>query len=297
MKYFLFVCIILLHLNGISQTQIPPSFKKAVAFIFAQNDSGAIMPDGTGFYVAVLKNDSTGKIYLATAKHVIKNSTGAFLKRIFLRMLKKKDSSLSIVPIDLYISGNKKNVFIHPDSTVDIAVISVSPSQNEYDYNVIPSSFITTREDFDNLKIMEGDEVFFTGMFSEFLGKNNNYPITRFGRVALVTNEKVFWNGYYRDLYLLEATTYWGNSGSPVYFALKRRPAPRPNSITIGDETVFKLAGIMSGFFGENVLGGLAETKNIRPYQLVNFGISAVTPSYLLWDILFSDEMRNKRGF
>lgn len=104
------------------------------------------------------------------------------------------------------------------------------------------------------------------------------------------------WNGCYRNLYLLETTTYWGNSGSPVYFALQRRPKPIPNGIVLGTETYFKLAGIINGFFGQYVPGAIVETK-MTPFEMVNFGIAAVTPAYLLRDILYSEELKRQRGF
>lgn len=77
---------------------------------------------------------------------------------------------------------------------------------------------------------------------------------------------------------------------------MQRKPDPIPNGIVIGSKTVIKLAGIMNGFFGQNVPGGFFETK-VFPYSLVNFGISAVTPAYLLWDILYSEELKKNRGF
>lgn len=277
-----------------SQTIIPPAFKKAVAFIFIQNDSGKIVPAGTGFYTMVAK-DSFGVGYLVTAKHIVKKQTGGYYSKIFLRLTSRKDSSLVTVPINLNYEGKEKNIYMHSDTTVDVAVITTIPRNDLFDLLYIPHSLITTKEEFLSSKIIEGQEVFFTGMFSQYLGQNANYPITRFGRVALITNEKIFWSGQWRNLYLLETTTYWGNSGSPVYLALKQRAkSNKPNTVTIGTETVFKLAGIMSGFFGQYVPGANLETKLV-PYQMVNFGISAVTPGYFLLDILFNEELKKQR--
>jgi hypothetical protein len=296
MKKTILPYLLLLTTVGYCQTRVPATMKKAVAFIFFENDSSKIVPAGTGFYVGVTKDSMNTLGYIVTAKHVLKKANGEFLKKIYLRLSKRKDSSLVTISIDLFTAGKAKNVFMHSDTTVDIAVISVFPRNDTFDLLLIPHTWITTKEEFLSSKIMEGDEVFFTGMFVQYLGQKANYPITRFGRVALITDEKVFWNGSWRNLYLLETTTYWGNSGSPVYFALKERSKSNPNRIVIGTTTVIKLAGIMSGFFGDNVPGGFAETKLV-PYQLVNFGISAITPAYLLWDILFSDELKRMRGF
>lgn len=199
----MFLIAILFTIKGVSQIVIPPSFKKAVAFIFALNDSGVIVPYGTGFYVSVNQNENKSAGYIVTAKHVLKNQSGSYLDKIFVRLSQISDSALVIIPITLHASGTAKNIYTHFDTTVDIAVISETPRQDKFDYIFLPSTFITTRKDFDLLNIKEGDEVFFTGMFTQYLGEKANYPITRFGKVSLVTNEKVLWNGNYRNLYLL----------------------------------------------------------------------------------------------
>jgi hypothetical protein len=105
-----------------------------------------------------------------------------------LRVPLKQNSSLQNVPIPLRITGSSQNVFIHPDTTVDIAVISTVPSNQRYDFSYLPASFLTTREDFKSLDITEGDEVFFTGMFTSYIGEKANHPIVRFGKVALITD-------------------------------------------------------------------------------------------------------------
>ncbi len=72
------------------------------------------------------------------------------------------------------------------------------------------------REDFKKLNIREGTEVFFTGLFVPYSGYERMYPIVRFGRVSLVTEEKIKWKDQLMDLYLIESGSFGGNSGSPV---------------------------------------------------------------------------------
>lgn len=43
------------------------------------------------------------------------------------------------------------------------------------------------------LEISEGDDVFFSGLFESHYGQLKNQPIIRFGKVALVTDEKIEW--------------------------------------------------------------------------------------------------------
>lgn len=277
-----------------SQTSIPKEFKKAVAFIYIKDSSGKFVPTGTGFYMAVRKDSVTFYGYLITAKHVIRRMDGTYLGEIFIRIPGLKDTLLQHLSKILVYNLPSRNVHFHSDTTVDVAVISGLFDNNKYDFSPLPEDFLVTKSVFDSLKISEGNEVFFTGLFTPYIGEKANYPITRFGRVSLITDERVYWNGNYRNLYLIEATTYWGNSGSPVYFAIKEK-AKFTNGMLLTNGVSFKLAGIINGFFGDNILGGFQETKNLRPFQLLNYGIAAVTPSYLIWEILFSEECKNER--
>jgi hypothetical protein len=112
-------------------------------------------------------------------------------------------------------------VFLHPnDSTADIAVIPFVPDQKLFEFKVLPMAFLTSKKDFLELKIVEGSEVFFTGLFSPHVGTRRNYPVVRFGRVAMITDEKVKFVDYEADLYLVETGSFGGNSGAPVFFYL-----------------------------------------------------------------------------
>ena len=101
-------------------------------------------------------------------------------------------------------------VFEHPtDRTVDLAIIPALPDQSLYDFQFIPDDMLTTKESFSELHISEGSDVFFTGLFAQFIGQARNYPITRFGRVAMMPDEKIPWQdsegkpAEMVDLYLL----------------------------------------------------------------------------------------------
>src|SRR5690606_30640722 len=107
---------------------------------------GKYDPNGTGFYVSVIGGKDSAKGYIATAKHVLKKSDGSFINQIFIRVPKLMDSTLTTIKIDLHTTGLNKNVFIHPDTTVDIAVISTVPNSRLYDIKFLPNSYLTTRQ-------------------------------------------------------------------------------------------------------------------------------------------------------
>jgi len=294
-KLFLLIFLIL-PVFSIGQS-IPENVKKTVAFIYAKNDSGKIVPNGTGFFVGIQNtNDKSNlyAVYLVTAKHVLeKNKNGDYLKEIQVR-LNTKDSLSKSIPVNLYSDGLNKNIFTHKDSTVDIAVIPLFPDTNIFDFLVLTNEYLTSKSDFKNLNIKEGSEIFFTGMFTPYLGDKRIYPIVRFGKVALVTDEKIPWGkGELAELYLAESSSYGGNSGSPVFFYLGANRGD--GSIHVGPP-IIKLAGIMKGYFGENTPIRVIETKKI-PVSFRNVGIAAIVPSYLLQEIIFDKELVLKRGF
>jgi Trypsin-like peptidase domain len=307
---------------------VPQDIKKTVIFIYpldkdgdsakfksnsiAKLDKGEKpMPVGTGFLAGVKIPSSKDQYigYIVTNKHVIKSPDGkSFLPAIALRLNLNK-GGVENVAVKIITEGVYKNVFSHKDESVDLAVILIPPGVNQlkYDVSVVPQEWITSKEDYKSLNIAEGSEVFFTGLFVSHIGEQRNYPIVRFGRVALVTDEKVNWNGALTDLYLMEVSSHGGNSGSPVFFFLG--PNREPGKIIIGGP-VIKLAGIMQGYFNElGQIGFMQPTRSPQaeqqqgqqpksppvPVTILNSGIAAVVPAYKLQEILFGEELIQKR--
>lgn len=273
---------------------IPSEVKSVVAFIFIEKE-GKLIPNGTAFFVGVKKPSEPNvfSVYLVTAKHVLyKPNTSEFLDKVFIRLNKKVGGSeISLIPIKA--EDDNKTVFFHSDTSVDIAVIPFLPDQEKIDFKFLTDDMITTKDAFKALKIREGSDVFFTGLFTPYPGSLKNHPIVRFGRVALMTDEKIEWQGQRMDLYLIEAGSYGGNSGAPVFFYLGSDR--EPGSIVVGTP-ILKLAGVMQGTFLDAQEIKVIETKKV-PIALSNMGIAAVVPAYKLHDVLFSEELRQHRGF
>ena len=273
---------------------IPSEVKSVVAFIYIEKE-GKLIPYGTGFFVGVKKTSEPNifSVYLVTAKHVLyKPNTSEFIDKVFVRLNKKVGGS-EIVLIPIKAEDDKRTVFFHSDSTVDIAVIPFLPNQEKFDFMFLSDDMITTKDAFKDLKIQEGSDIFFTGLFTPYPGSEKNHPIVRFGRVALVTDEKIEWQDQRMDLYLIEAGSYGGNSGAPVFFYLGSDR--EPGNIVVGTP-ILKLAGVMQGTYLDAQEIIVIETKKI-PIALSNMGIAAVVPAYKLHDILFSEELKRYRGF
>jgi hypothetical protein len=85
-----------------------------------------------------------------------------------------------------------------------------------------------------------------------------------------------------------------GNSGSPVFFFLGEDRNPG-GGFVVGPP-LLKLAGIIKGSFNEGTPDASAQQNAVISVPLQNNGISAVIPSNLLHEILFSAELKSLRA-
>lgn len=272
---------------------IPLDVKKTVVFIYRPINPTNAIPDGTGFLVGVPSPKDTNDmfIYLVTAKHVLRNQDKSWLPSVSVRVNRRDGTSQQIF-VSLVTSGTNKNVFMHDDQTVDIAVIPFAPDHRIFDYLVLPQMLLPNEADFKSLNIQEGSDVFFTGMFVHHLGTKHNIPIVRFGKVALLSEEKINWDAEDTDLYLVEASAYGGNSGSPVFFQIGAERAG--GLVVLAGGPVIKLAGVMKGHYNDEVpVKDVSTSTNQAVFP--NLGISAVVPSYRLQEILLSKELKQQR--
>lgn len=288
-------CVILALGKTARALPVPREIKSAVVYIGIKNIDGNVVPYGTGFLVGVKNPSEPGSLttYLVTAKHVITNpKTSELLGAVFFR-LNRKGGGLAHLTIPLTEKGEGRNVFTHSDSSVDIAVIPYTPNAEMLDFKTIPAELITTKDALSKLQIHEGSDVFFAGLFAQYLGAERNYPIVRFGRVALVTDEKIGWNGKQMDLYLIEASSYGGNSGAPVFFYLG---SDRNPGAPVAANPIICLAGVMQGMIQDRQPVQGDDTQK-GAVSVSNMGIAAVVPAYKLYEVLYGDELKKQRGF
>lgn len=258
---------------------IPPDVKQCVAFIYVKAAPDRALPNGTGFFFTVPDPSDAKRsfVYLVTAAHVLKqgpDATGAFYPEVLVR-LNRNGSGTDLLSLPLVPDGPRRNVFLHPDPSVDLAAIPFAPDQAAYLYKAADLSLVPTDEETRSIQLSEGADVFFAGLFTPFVSESANIPIVRFGRVALSTSEPIPWGGFKRHLLLVECASYGGNSGAPVFFYLGSER--NPGQLVAGAPEL-KLAGVMMGAY-----------QDIRPVQTVgtsavpvstaNMGIAAVVPA------------------
>lgn len=246
-------------------------------------------PLGTGFFVGVPIKDKIA-VYLVTARHVLERSPDNYHEKIYLR-LNKKDGTAEFEEVIL----KDIKIHTHSDKSIDIAIFFCGPSQEEYDFTYLEEALFATNEVIENRAIAEGDEVFFEGLFSKYSGRQKNEPILRFGKVSLMTNEKIEVDDgqrpkYLAHLYLFECQSLGGFSGAPVFYVLSPFRYNHFDKIKSPKAQIVYLAGIMKGHYNQ-----ITTEMNDTKIRELHEGIAMVTPCHYLKEIVNGESATNER--
>lgn len=279
----------LLGLGKLAADPIPEGFdKSAIGFVFLIDTNGQpTQPNGTCFFVSV-KTTNGFVPHLVTAKHVLQDTNGSVLSQVAVR-LTRATGGVAFVQFPLTQTNTPYRVYTHPEPGVDLAVVPIAPHVfNEFRIQTIPSEFIATKESIKKLKVREGDEMFFMGLFTPFYGSSANVPVVRFGRMSMLTDERIPADkDGPQDYYLMETQVFGGNSGSAALFYFDERRNP-------GDTKIL-LAGVVKGYFLNYSPVRYVDAKP-SPYATENNGIALVIPGFKLLELLFSEDLMRVRG-
>ena len=287
------VIIALVLVASSTNAQSIDDVKKCITFIYLPNSKGELEPKGTAFFIGI---DDTLQdltyVYVVTAKHVLWDEVKkAFVPDAWLR-LNKNEGDAAFVRIPMRTSGVNRNIYTHTDSTVDLVVVAGVPNQDKYSFRILPLQIIRTSQDLKKSGLTEGTDVFIPALFVPHTGEHKNYPIVRFGKIALVSDEQIIWDGLLQRLYLIESISIVGHSGAPVF--LWFQPLAKPGTLMSYEEKRIRLLGVIQGYFEyERTLGFRKST--IIPTYGAHTGISAVVPVDLLQEILFGTEATKDR--
>jgi hypothetical protein len=215
-----------------------------------------------------------------------------FVPNAWLR-LNRKSGDATFVRMQMHTQGLSKNVFIHSDTTVDLVVVQGLPDQDKYDFGILPSQIVRTGGDLSRLGLGEGTDVFFPALFLPHIGEHQNYPIIRFGKLALVSGgDRINWGNELQRLHLIESISIGGHSGAPVFVWFE--PRAKSGAILTYEEKRIRLVGVMQGYFGQVMPIGIRNTSATAVYES-HTGISAIVPVDLLQEILFGPELTKAR--
>jgi hypothetical protein len=265
-------CGLILRAQPLKPGDLQLQAKKIVAFIFVRAN-GNLVPYGTGFFVAKRLDSLSEMAYFVTARHVLMDSGQQHnLDSIFIRY-NDKSGGCVFAAFKLFFGGPLQNVFLHPDQTIDVAVIPVQLDLTKIDVLTPELDDLIGKADFVAKNVHEGSEVFFTGLFTPYLGEKRNHPIFRYGHISLLTDEKIPFVGFPRDIFLVESTCFGGNSGSPLFCYVQE-----------GNMIHMRLAGLVSGNYTERK--NLVTSASLIPKAENNIGISAITPADYIIEIV-----------
>ena len=228
--------------------------KACVAFLYGALPPGDDEPEpiGTCFFGGVGDQGDPDFFYLVTARHVyesLENAGHAWVR------VNKPGGGTSTIPIILERSA----WLFHEDNSVDLAVLPWTQARwqglpVELHYWPLDWVFI-----YDAEWLREGEEAVFVGLMRPFPGKQRNLTMLRRGMFGLLPDEPILGRYGLSDYYVLDAQSYKGNSGAPVFNA----------------EGSFFLVGVLTYAFGDEAEKVVIEGTSSSYY---NLGVSLVTP-------------------
>jgi len=265
-------------------------------------DSGVRVrtPMATAFLMEVPVEDVGTSYYAITAEHVINESRP--YGQLYLRV-NTENGDYHDLPCP-----KQDDWETHPSSDVAATPLQIEDITG-WDISFLPVGMLTTDERATKEAVGEGDEITMVGLFASRPGATRSEPVVRFGHISAMPQlVSIKVDGgptasvMPRRAYLVEAASWGGESGSPVfiYFGPHRMPwSPQARTPGVG----FGLLGLLHGHYphiekidiraGGAVLvaGGVVLEGSVD----LNKGISIVIPAQEILDLLNGDVFMGQR--
>lgn len=246
------------------------------------------------FYPDERLGKDRGFAYLVTNRHMalpgVERGMSFPVQHVFLSLNRRSPAIGSESAGKMVLAGQNLPWFFPNDSAVDLAVLPLAPDQKTFDYEVIPTSDLATKDRIQSQNISPGDTVVFAGYFYQFPGQTRIQPIVRQGVLAMMPDEELKTTlqkpGY---LYFADAHAFHGNSGSPLFVNVG---GARGNSLS---PYSFLLLGVISGYYPEGETFSVPAATVLTGQVHDNSGIATVVPAYELKTLLDSREVQAAR--
>ncbi len=304
--------------------QIDNNHLNTTAFlcIERQTEAGLVAaPSATVFFVADRDGTRPYPVWAVTARHCIEEAR-ASEKPMYIRV--NAGDSFVDVPTqadDWYESGEADVACLYwsNDEVAPQSVIPLGQLVDEnYCYRFGKYAF-GLGDEADEQEVYLGAEIAFLGLFSQHAGKQRNLPVARFGAIARLPQEPITVarsNGNESiEGYLVEARSWGGHSGSPVFWAhpftavielpappsqgnrQQRRQAQRGPRKTVHaskQDQLLTLLGLVSAHFDipqEATTTGDVLGKIVTD---VNAGMAVVTPAHFIRRLIDREDVREE---
>jgi hypothetical protein len=271
----------------------PDDILKTVGFVaeHAQYEIGkdSYDPEATGFFVEMPSKviSAAGTPYFVTAKHVIEE----FTKRRLALVVNKKGGGITRLEIGKW--------YTHSDKSVDVAVTPFTYT-DELDFFFTSLDIFLDPASMKEKQVGIGDEVYMPGLFALYNpGKEptRNVPLMRYGNIAMLPDEPIQTSLGFAEVFLIEARSIGGMSGSPVFARRTSNMQWTTNGVTRflhGVSNEFYLLGLMHGHWD------IAERDINNPKPTlspsgVNIGLGIVVPAHKILEVLNDPELVAER--
>jgi hypothetical protein len=275
--------------------QISENVRKTVVFFGAPSPpDGIVEYGGTGFLVAHEEGGCWFN-YLVTARHVaeqIRPDNGIVTR------INTKDSKAVSVEVDIEIGWR-----FHPDDSVDLAVSHINLSQDEFDVSFYGLADMV-RPNSGPYRVRCGDPIAIVGLFRLHPGTERNTPVVHSGNIALLSDpkekieisNKVTGEKKLVEAYLVEAQTFEGLSGAPVFQSemIKLKGYPDING---GGPMVLagvQLLGVYQGAWDLEASDLVVKDRQWKGNRRVPVGMGVVVPAERLLELVMNDNELKK---
>lgn len=219
MKYILFFLITIFGTStnaqkpSLSEDLVNSTIKIATAEYSDKSQKKFSNFSGTGFFFLFKYKNSEIPV-IVTNKHVIRDA----VKGILYFKTMKTDSTANYAKIEeIKFENFSNNWILHPDSTVDLAILPIQPLLNAYAKNGKNLFFKAYQEDLipndltkNNLEAIE--DIIMIGYPFGLRDIKNDIPIVRKG----ITATPPYLDYNLKKEFLIDMAVFGGSSGSPV---------------------------------------------------------------------------------
>ena len=225
---------------------------------------------GTGFLLNI-----DGLFFVGTAKHVIYDKSTGENKKNLWSAVRLKNGRYKKVYLDDIRNKYAVDWLVHKTKKYDVALLPIELDQQNDDFKLMPKDIF-----FGNKVGGKPDELSQLVFMSYQPGIEKIKSVNPIMRTAFVSRKNI------DKTILIDANTFPGNSGSPVFMAPTLGYVDNENCVQLGNPTSGKFVGVISGYIPYKEVAISAQTNQARIIFEENTGIAVVHTYEVIRDII-----------